>query len=334
MNIQSHTKSRQRARTAWSRDRLLRERAIALGEAIDTSTLKNYSSALNSYLTFVRIHDFPVDPTPDTISFFTVFMSHHIEPRSVNTYLSGICQQLEPYFPNVRPARHSPLVERTMKGCLRLHGSAVTRKRALTFSDLFLVLAKLAHSKRHDDLLFIAMLLTGFFALLRLGELTFPNSVKLRNWRKITKRSSVLLSPDQYEFHLPSHKADPFFEGNHVIVKSSQYCDINPLEFFISYLSSRDSLFPLASPLWLTSKGSVPTRQFFISRLRLFFERDIAGQSMRAGGATSLAENGVPPSLIQFMGRWSSDAFFIYIRKSPVLIQALLYSQQHPQRNL
>ena len=51
---------------------------------------------------------------------------------------------------------------------------------------------------------------------------------------------------------------------------------------------------------------------------------------MRAGGATSLAEHGVPPSLIQLIGRWSSDAFFIYIRKSPVLIQALLYSQENP----
>ena len=99
-----------------------------------------------------------------------------------------------------------------MKGCLRLHGKAVTRKRALTISDLFIVLHALAHSTLHDDLLFIAMLLTGFFALLRLGELTFPNSVKLRNWRKITKRSTVRVSDDQYEFGLPSHKADPFFE--------------------------------------------------------------------------------------------------------------------------
>jgi len=62
--------------------------------------------------------------------------------------------------------------------------------------------------------------------------------------------------------------------------------------------------------------------------MRLFFATDIGGQSMRAGGATSLAEHGVPPSLIQAIGRWSSDAFLIYIRKNPVLIQALLYSHR------
>lgn len=326
--IQSHRRSRQPAREAWSRDRLLRERAIALGHAIDTSTLNSYSSALNSYLTFVRLHDLPVEPTPEILSFYAVFMSHHIEPRSVTSYLSGLCQQLEPYFPDVRASRHTPLVVRTMRGCLRLWSSPTKRKRALTFDDLYQVLNHLSTSSSHDDLLFQSMLLTGFFALMRLGELAFPNEIRLRNWKKISKRSTVVVTNDQYQFDLPSHKADRFFEGNRIIVKSQQYCDINPVLMFAKYLSSRDRLFPLSSPLWIRQSGSVPTRNFFISRLRAYFESDVAGQSMRAGGATSLAEHGVPPSLIQFMGRWSSEAFFIYIRKSPVLIQSLLYSSQ------
>ena len=324
--IQSHRPSRQPAREAWSHDRLLRERAIALGQAIDTSTLNSYSSALNSYLNFVRLHDLPVEPTPDTLSFFAVFMSHHIEPRSVLNYLSGICQQLEPYFDNVRTARRSALVERTMKGCLRLKGSPTKRKRALTFDDLKKVERELCNSTSHDDLLFKAMLLTGFFALMRLGELSFPDEKRLHNWKKVTKRSSVIVAGDQYEFLLPAHKADPFFEGNRIIVKKEQHCTINPLAVFREYITSRDLLFPLSSPLWVMRNGSIPTRQFFVTRLRQFFDNDVAGQSMRAGGATSLAEHGVSPALIQFMGRWSSDAFLIYIRKNPVLIQAFLYS--------
>ena len=326
--IRSARPSRQPVREAWSHDRLLRERAIALGHAIDTSTLNSYSSALNSYLSFVRLHDLPVEPTPDTLSFFTVFMSHHIDPKSVSNYLSGICQQLEPYFANVRSARLSPLVDRTMKGCLRLKSSPVKWKRALTFGDLQKVVNDLDGSTLHDDLLFKAMLLTGFFALMRLGELTFPDEFRLRNWKKISKRSTVVISTNQYEFLLPAHKADPFFEGNRIIVKKEQHCSLNPLSVFREYLTSRDDLFPLSSPLWVLHNGSVPTRKFFITRLRHFFERDVAGQSMRAGGATSLAEHGVAPSLIQFIGRWSSDAFLIYIRKNPVLIQAILYSNR------
>jgi hypothetical protein len=172
------------------------------------------------------------------------------------------------------------------------------------------------------------MLLTGFFALLRLGELSFPNDKDLRNWRKVTKRSTVIITSDQYEFQLPAHKADPFFEGNRIIVKKQQYCDLDPLAIFQTYINSRDSLFPLSSPLWVTSKGEVPTRYFFMSRMQRLFNNDVGGHSIRAGGATSLAENGVPPSLIQLLGRWSSDAFLVYIRKNPVLIQSLLYSHR------
>ena len=73
----------------------------------------------------------------------------------------------------------------------------------------------------HDELLFQTLLLTGFFALMHLGELTFPNDVNLRNWRKDTKRLTVKISNDQYEFHLPSHKADPFSKAITFLSKAS-----------------------------------------------------------------------------------------------------------------
>ena len=322
--IDSGVKSKQRRRLAWTRERLLRECAIALGQAIDISTWKNYGSTLNSYLTFVRLHNFPVEPTADTISFFTVFMSHHIKPDSVDTYLSGICHQLEPYFPSVREIRKSMLCKRTLTGCKRLRGVPTKRKRALTLMDLQTVINHYANSSSHDDLLFLSQLLTGFFALMRLGELTVSDDKSLFDFRKITSRTSVSLSNNDYHFFLPSHKANKFFEG--IIVIIQHHTDsIDPLFFFKKYLSSRDHCFPFSPDLWLRTDGTRPSRSFFIHCMHLFFSDDIAGQSMRAGGATSLAENGVPPHLIQAIGRWASPAFQIYIRKNPVLLQALLF---------
>jgi hypothetical protein len=182
--ITSGVKSKQKLRRAWTRERLLHERALALGQAIDISTWKNYGSALNSYLTFVRIHGFPVDPTPDSISFFTVFMSRHIKPDSVDTYLSGICHQLEPYFPSVREIQKSMLCKRTLTGCKHLYGVPTKRKRALTIDDLQLVVNHYSNSESHDDLLFVSQLLTGFFGLMRLGELTAPDDKALFDHRK------------------------------------------------------------------------------------------------------------------------------------------------------
>ena len=183
--IHSAVRSRQRNRVAWTREHLTRERSLALGQAIDTSTWKNYGSALNSYLTFIRIHDFPIEPTPDTLSFFIVYMCHHINPSSVDTYLSGICQQLEPYFPSVRDARKSMLCKRTLVGCKRLRGVPVKRKAALSMDDLRHVVAHYSNSNSHDDLLFVSQLLTGFFALMRLGELVVPDDTSNLDYGKI-----------------------------------------------------------------------------------------------------------------------------------------------------
>jgi hypothetical protein len=113
--IKSSTKPRQPRRRAWPLDRLIHERSIALGSSLDKSTFGSYSSALNSYITFCKLHKRPIEPTADTMSFYVVYMSHHIKPDSVDTYLSGICNQLELHFPNVRSIRSSHMVSRTLK---------------------------------------------------------------------------------------------------------------------------------------------------------------------------------------------------------------------------
>ena len=189
--------------------------------------------------------------------------------------------------------------------------------------DLQRVVNHYSTSNSHDNLLFVTQLLSGVFARHRVGELTTPDNKSLIDHRKITKQTLVTVTN---RYFLNSHKGDKAFEGNLVIIQRHDVA-IDPLFHFKKYLSSRDRLFPFSSDLWLHADGSRPSRSFFISRLHLFFKSDVSGQSMRAGGATSLAENGVPPHLIQAMGRWASKAFQIYIRKNPVLLQALLFGR-------
>ena len=310
-------------------DRLVNERSISLGYSLDSSSFGAYTSALNSYITFCNLHHLPIDPTPDTLSFYIVFLSSHINPKSVNSYLSGICRQLEPFYPEIRHHRKSLLVSRTMAGCLRRFGTPTKRKKPFSHADLQHVLDSLPPTPSHDDLLFCAILLTGFHALMRLGELVFPDKRALRNYRKISLRHTVHVSllPPQYSFFLPSHKGDRTFEGNTILVQKLT-TPIDPFSSFVTYLTSRDSLFPLHPELWLTSRGAVPTRHWFLSRLRVLFpSSEYAGHSIRSGGATSLAEAGVDFSLIQAIGRWSSPAFRIYIRKNPVVLHAALFGR-------
>nr|VWP00839.1 Cysteine protease [Ganoderma boninense] len=210
---------------------------------------------------------------------------------------------------------------------MRLYSKPSKRKRALASDDLQLVTAALATSSSHDDMLFLAQLLTGFHALLRLGELVWPDSVKLRTSRKLSLRTSVEASPTTFSFLLHSHKSDKFFDGDRVLI-DRQLAGQAPLDAFTAYLSSRDTNFPFHPQLWLKANGTSPTRRWFITRLKTFFPADVSGHSMRSGGATALAVAGVPASSIQAIGRWSSDAWQLYIRKHPVLVHASMLAEQ------
>jgi len=318
----SHT-SRQPLRSPWTLDRLNRERSILLGLALDHSTALSYTSALNSYLTFCKIHHLEIEPTPETLSYYVTFQCTFITPSSVDTYLSGICSQLEPFFPFVRANRASQLVSRTLKGARRRHGSAPTRKAPLTWEDLNTVAKLLTASSSYDERLFVAMLLAGFCALLRLAELVLPDTIALRNFAKVTLRSSCTLNNDHFSFWLPVHKSDALFEGNKIVVLKRQSLP-DPWTSLRMYLEKRDARFPLHPYLWLTEAGQVPTRGWFIARLRKFFPPSISGHSMRAGGATAMAEEGAAPELIKAAGRWTSNSFERYIRKNPVLLHALI----------
>ena len=83
-------RSRSSHRQPWSLARLLRERAIFLGYSLAASTHLTYDTALASYVEFCNLHQLPLDPTIDTLSFYITFMAHHVKPSTVASYLSGI----------------------------------------------------------------------------------------------------------------------------------------------------------------------------------------------------------------------------------------------------
>jgi hypothetical protein len=217
--MQISPSSKQPARPAWTLERLIYERSILLGMAIDTSTHLSYTSALNSYLTFCKLHDFDINPTPETLSLYVAYQSTFINPKSVDSYLSGIANQMEVFFPDVRLNRNSALVSRTLKGAKRRHGVPIRRKSPLSLGDLQIVHDDLKSSSDHDDLLFLSQILIGFHALLRLSELCFPDRLILQDFSKISLRSSVEWLPNAFSYWLPSHKSDPTFEGSRLVIQ-------------------------------------------------------------------------------------------------------------------
>ena len=199
-----------------------------------------------------------------------------------------------------------------MQGSLKMNMKAISRKSALTLDDLRLVCDRFKHTTSHDDLLFVALLSTGFHGLLRLGELTLPDNSSIRDWHKVTRCQSLVQRQNEFEFLLPAHKADWFFEGNRVLIRAFS-SSFDPAPIFFRYLFSHDHLFPAATPLWLTSKGEVPSWSFFLSRFHIYFPKHFGGASLRSGGATLLVQLQTPDHIICAIGCWSSDAWELYI---------------------
>lgn len=318
--------SRQPPREPWTWERLNFERSIALGMSLADATNDAYTSAVNSYLTFCKLHGFPIAPTPDTLSFYVTWQSAHIKPDSVNVYLSGLVHHLEPYFPEVRASRNHPLVKNTLAGCKRRFGTAVQRKQPLAAPDLLRIIGLLPRPWPYDDLLFISLLLVAFLGLLRLGELT-QNDRKQVDFRRVISRGSVELTPSTFCFLLPAHKADRFFEGSRIVITQRNQVP-DPIPVCKAYLRARDQLFPFFPPLWLRSNGTPPTRSWFLRRLHQLGNPALGGHSLRAGGATDLALHGTSLQVIQAAGRWASESFQIYIRRNPFLMNAVIQAQR------
>ncbi|KAG2051889.1 hypothetical protein BDR06DRAFT_888969, partial [Suillus hirtellus] len=169
------------------RRHLFRECSIVLGFAIEPSTSIVYDSHLNSYITFCQLHHHPIDPTQDTLSYYVIWLTHHIEPHLVDNYLSSITSRLELLFPDVCNARHSPLISQTLQGCKCRLSKPICWTLPLGVDNLTCIRNRIAQwgVPHYDDKLFLAMLLTGFRSLQWLGELTWPDASKHQSYKKV-----------------------------------------------------------------------------------------------------------------------------------------------------
>ena len=204
-------------------------------------------------------------------------------------------------------------------------GQVIKRKLPIEDSHLQAPLDNFADPVEHGDHLFLAICFTAYHGLMKIGELVIPDDPKRLNIRKTILRHTIKISHKNsirtYEFELPTSKSNQRFFGNTILIQA-RTGSLNPFAIFEGYLAQRDHLFPFFPQLRVRKSGHLPSRSWFTRRLRTILPTDFSGHSFRAGGAMRLAEVGVPEEKIQAMGRWSLEAWRIYIRKNPIILVA------------
>lgn len=300
------------------------------------TTKSAYRSGLASFLRFCIREKLPPTPTIDTICAYVSDAARAISsrtnkplaPTSIQGYLAAIAAAFEHLYPQVRLVTNSSKVRKVLRGVKVQFSCPVNRKDPLTLQDLTTV-SRLSYLS-YDDVLFTAIITMGFHGLHRLGELTTPDIAHHRTERKLIMRSSLTLSRcgGFAKYVLPHSKTDPFFRGTKVVLAGCTIHGACPITALTRYLLRRDARFSHDRPLFLTQTGEHPTRSWFLDRFRRFFDTNKSGHSMRSGGATAFAQAGLPLDHIQDLGRWSSEAFKVYVRDHPVM--RLATTRAHP----
>ena len=128
-------------------------------------------------------------------------------------------------------------------------------------------------------------------------------------------QADSLVNPTCFKVHIKCSKTVPFCMGCDIYVGRGEgsVCPIRALGNFLALCGSSEG------PLFTFSDGRPLTRQQLSSTVQSIlhsagYTGSYSGHSFRIGAATTAAAWGVPDHMITTLGRWSSDAYQIYIR--------------------
>ena len=178
-----------------------------------------------------------------------------------------------------------------------------------------IILRSLDLSTHNHSMLWAACCI-GFFGFLRAGEFTvnapFDPAIHL-SVNDI--QADSLFNPQSFRILIKCSKTDPFRQGCYIYIGTGRH-DLCPVHALAQYLHFRGSA---PGPLFILSDGTPLSRQWLASSIRSIFSAAgvpgcFSGHSFRIGAATSAASRGIPDHLIKTLGRWSSDAYHLYIR--------------------
>ncbi|KAI6144688.1 hypothetical protein BKA82DRAFT_4330899 [Pisolithus tinctorius] len=122
---------------------------------------------------------------PNTQRTYSSHLNSYLTFCEIHDTLSFfVPHSVENYLSDVRDIRNSNLVRRTLRGSL------------------------CRFARPYDDLCWLAMLFCGFFGLLCVGELIWPDAVGLRDYTCLSPRSSVSIDQSSFTFCVPQRKSD------------------------------------------------------------------------------------------------------------------------------
>ncbi len=218
----------------------------------------------------------------------------------------------------------STQIQRLIDGIKRVQGANALRPPRLPVSpSVIRAITHVLDRNDPDHRMLLAAMWVACSAMLRPGELGVESAKAPARLLTMQALSLSNTSPPSYSILIPESKTDQLRAGVRVRVAGRA-----ATRALSQYLAKRNpSPTPLA-PLFARADGSPLTHAFLIESTIAFAKkanisftdpqsgRLFSGVSFRKGGATALAEAGVPDRVIQELGRWKSFCYKRYIHAS------------------
>lgn len=292
--------------------------------AYKSSTLEVYGSGLLVYHVFCDIHEIGENQrapaSPVVIKAFLSVLAGSYSGSAIANYLYGVRAW---HFVHDIPWSILPTeVENLLKGAKNLAPERSKRKKRQPYTLIFICkILSWLNPKIPLDAAVRSCLLTTFHSAARVGETTLPNQtafdatqhVKPSNLRQIVTREGLTMT----EIAVPMTKSAP---NGETLQYARQNGPVDPCAAWDNHININAP--PANGPMFAyrAAKGHKPlTKSAFIKRLaaaaRKAGEEPLAGHGIRIGATLEYLLRGVPFETVKVIGRWSSDAFLLYLRK-------------------
>ena len=310
----------------------LQDRCVSfLLHGLATSTRKSYASAQRKFYEFcvqagkLQANGSPCPADEWTLCLFATFLAYSLRAASIKVYLSAVRSlHIEHGFPE--PLLNCPRLQRVVRGIKRLQGSASSAQLPVTDS-IMLVIFNSLDLTLPDHCMFWAACTLAYFGFLRASEFTVSSNNSFSPPYHLTLQDLALdslSSPETLHLHIKASKTDPFRKGSFIHIGRGKY-PLCAIQAVVSYLTVRG-----AGPghLFRLQSGQPLSRQHLTSWLRQIVASaglpgNFSSHSFRIGAATVAARQGIPDHLIQALGRWTSNAYQLYIRTPSAALAGL-----------
>lgn len=303
--------------------------AFLQSQAIAPSTRRTYRAGIRRYTTFCCSRQWNPFPASELqLRYFASWLSDQVSFPTIKLYLAGIrFAHIENSLAD--PFADAPLLRLLLRGIKRTIGLSSRRRLPITMSVMRQLKGALADDPQiasQDKLMLWSAFTLAFFAFLRSSEFTSPSSVHFNPLVHLSRSDISFTSAGSLSLQLKSSKTDPFRMGCSITLAPSgrSVCAVRAMRRYLAHQLPGNS-----TPLYSFSTGQFLTRDKVTSILRLQLQRlgfateSYASHSFRIGAATTAAEAGLPPWLIQTLGRWSSNCYTQYIRTPASILQAV-----------